>query len=40
VRLLERLRLSSWWEHKLSPVLATLYATAVLLRIPFASLWR
>jgi hypothetical protein len=40
VTFLERLRLSAWWEHKLSPVLATLYATAVLLHIPFASLWR
>ena len=34
------MRLSSWWEHKLSPLLATLYATAVLLGIPFAALWR
>ena len=40
MRLIERLRLSSWWEHKLSPVLATLYAAAALLSVPFASLWR
>lgn len=40
MRLLDRLRLDSWWEHKLSPLLATVYATAVLMRIPFAALWR
>ncbi len=32
-------RLASWWEHKLSPILATIYATAALSRIPFPSLW-
>lgn len=32
-------RASSWWEHKLSPILATIYATAALSRIPFSSLW-
>src|SRR5947207_5470265 len=32
-------RLDSWWEHKLSPILATIYATAALSRIPFPSLW-
>src|ERR1700724_1538508 len=32
-------RVDSWWEHKLSPILATIYATAALLRIPFSSLW-
>ena len=28
-----------WWEHKLSPILATVYATAALSQIPFPSLW-
>jgi hypothetical protein len=28
-------RLESWWEHKLSPILATIYATAALSRILF-----
>jgi 4-hydroxybenzoate polyprenyltransferase len=28
-----------WWEHKLSPILATIYASAALSRIPFPSLW-
>jgi 4-hydroxybenzoate polyprenyltransferase len=32
-------RVDCWWEHKLSPILATLYATAALSRIPFPSLW-
>ena len=32
-------RADCWWEHKLSPILATLYATAALSRIPFPSLW-
>jgi 4-hydroxybenzoate polyprenyltransferase len=32
-------RADSWWEHKLSPILATIYATAALSRIPFPSLW-
>jgi 4-hydroxybenzoate polyprenyltransferase len=32
-------RASSWWEHKLSPILATVYATAALSQIPFSSLW-
>jgi len=32
-------RVDSWWEHKLSPILATIYATAALSRIPFPSLW-
>jgi 1,4-dihydroxy-2-naphthoate octaprenyltransferase len=35
----EPFRVNTWWEHKLSPILATIYATAVLLRIPFSSLW-
>jgi 4-hydroxybenzoate polyprenyltransferase len=32
-------RVDCWWEHKLSPILATIYATAALSRIPFPSLW-
>jgi 1,4-dihydroxy-2-naphthoate octaprenyltransferase len=32
-------RADCWWEYKLSPVLATIYATAALSRIPFPSLW-
>ncbi|HEY4675594.1 MAG TPA: UbiA family prenyltransferase [Candidatus Angelobacter sp.] len=35
----ERFRAGCWWEHKLSPILATIYATAALLRIPFSALW-
>src|SRR5437588_13013990 len=35
----EWFRADSWWEHKLSPILATIYATAALSRIPFPSLW-
>jgi hypothetical protein len=35
----EPFRASNWWEHKLSPILATLYATAALSHIPFTSLW-
>jgi len=37
--ILGRFRADSWWEHKLSPILATIYATAALARIPFTSLW-
>ena len=35
----ELFRADCWWEHKLSPILATIYATAALSRIPFPSLW-
>jgi hypothetical protein len=35
----ELFRASSWWEHKLSPILATIYTTAAISRIPFPSLW-
>lgn len=35
----EPFRADCWWEHKLSPILATIYATAALSRIPFPSLW-
>jgi len=37
--LFEPIRANCWWEHKLSPVLATIYATAALSRISFPSLW-
>ncbi len=32
-------RANTWWDHKLSPILATIYATGTLARIPFSSLW-
>jgi 4-hydroxybenzoate polyprenyltransferase len=35
----EPFRADCWWEHKLSPILATIYSTAALSRIPFPSLW-
>ena len=35
----EPFRADCWWEHKLSPILATVYATAALSRISFPSLW-
>lgn len=37
--ILQPFRLNCWWEHKLSPILATIYATALLLRIPLSTLW-
>jgi 4-hydroxybenzoate polyprenyltransferase len=39
VSILGPFRGDCWWEHKLSPILATVYATAALSRIPFPSLW-
>jgi len=36
--ILEPLRADCWWEHKLSPILATMYATAALSQIPLSSL--
>lgn len=33
------MRAAEWWEFKLSPVLATAYATAFLLKLSIASLW-
>lgn len=33
------MRAAEWWEFKLSPILATAYATAFLLKLPIASLW-
>lgn len=35
----ESFRANTWWEHKLSPILATIYATAVFSRIPLSTLW-
>ncbi|HEX8776452.1 MAG TPA: UbiA family prenyltransferase [Pyrinomonadaceae bacterium] len=32
-------RAAEWWEYKLSPILATAYATAFLLRLSIISLW-
>src|SRR5229473_4607810 len=32
-------RTDCWWEHKLSPIVATIYATAAFSGIPFPSLW-
>jgi 4-hydroxybenzoate polyprenyltransferase len=37
--ILELFRANCWWEHKLSPILATIYATAALSGIPFPFLW-
>jgi 4-hydroxybenzoate polyprenyltransferase len=39
VSILDRVRAGSWWEHKLSPIVATMYATAAFARQPVASLW-
>ena len=35
----ENARPSDWWEFKIPPLLATAYATALLLRVPFEQLW-
>jgi 4-hydroxybenzoate polyprenyltransferase len=32
-------RASDWWEFKLAPIFATVYATAFLLNVPLVSLW-
>ena len=32
-------RASDWWDFKLSPIFAVVYATAFMLQIPIASLW-
>jgi len=37
--LCENARPSDWWEFKIPPLLATAYATALLLHVPFAQLW-
>ena len=39
MRILRPFRLDSWWEHKLSPILATAYATAAASQIALASVW-
>lgn len=36
----QTIRAVEWWEYKLSPPFATIYATAFLLGIPILSLWR
>lgn len=35
----QTIRALDWWEHKLSPLFATIYATAFLLNLSVASLW-
>lgn len=35
----EVIRAVDWWEFKLSPIFATVYATALLLNVSIASLW-
>ena len=35
----ETIRAGEWWERKLSPMFATIYATAYLLQIPILPLW-
>jgi 4-hydroxybenzoate polyprenyltransferase len=37
--LLENARYQDWWEFKIPPLLATAYASALLLHIPFPQLW-
>ncbi|HYX30117.1 MAG TPA: hypothetical protein VE863_16365, partial [Pyrinomonadaceae bacterium] len=32
-------RADVWWEHKLIPILSTLYATALVLRVSVISMW-
>jgi 4-hydroxybenzoate polyprenyltransferase len=38
-RITETIRAVEWWEYKLSPLFATLYATAYLLSVSVFSLW-
>jgi 4-hydroxybenzoate polyprenyltransferase len=38
-KLSQTVRASDWWEFKLSPMFATIYATALILKIPIISLW-
>lgn len=38
-KLPQTIRAADWWEFKLSPILATVYATALLLGIPVHTLW-
>lgn len=35
----QTIRAVEWWEYKLSPLFATIYATAYLLQLPIFSLW-
>src|ERR1700679_2128794 len=35
----KNIRTHDWWEYKIPPLLATAYATALLLRITFPQLW-
>ncbi|MFN2482778.1 MAG: UbiA family prenyltransferase [Pyrinomonadaceae bacterium] len=35
----QTIRAFDWWEYKLSPIFATIYATAFLLKLPIISLW-
>jgi 4-hydroxybenzoate polyprenyltransferase len=38
-QLSQTIRAAEWWEFKLSPIFATVYATAYLLKTPAAALW-
>lgn len=38
-KITETIRAAEWWEYKLSPLFATIYAIAYLLGIPVFSLW-
>jgi 4-hydroxybenzoate polyprenyltransferase len=35
----KNIRSHDWWEYKIPPLLATAYATALFLRLPFEQLW-
>jgi len=39
-RVLEIVRAGDWWQHKLIPIFAASYASAQVLDVPLASLWR
>lgn len=34
------IRVAEWWEHKFTPIFGTVFATAILLEIPFAELFK
>ncbi|MEA2568299.1 MAG: hypothetical protein QOI24_300 [Acidobacteriota bacterium] len=34
------MRAGEWWEHKLVPIFAAFYATAIVLDVPISSMWR
>lgn len=38
--LMGTIRAGQWWDHKLVPIFAAFYATAVMSGVPIASLWR